>query len=77
MHLAMLLLHQGSDIRKHETRVERAGTVDVPDAALAVDQEHAQGMIERSPGGGRIRFPIHRLAVMGEDGLQFRLGAGG
>jgi hypothetical protein len=37
-------------IRENQARIERAGTVDVPDAAFAIDQKNAQDVIKRTCG---------------------------
>ena len=57
-------LHVGED----ETKVQGSGAVDVPNAALGIDEEHTENVVQ---GSGRIRgvaLAAHGLAVRVEDG---------
>lgn len=58
-------LHVGQD----EPRVERAGTVDVPDASCAVDEKDAQGMVKGTLWIGSVKPFVHGLVVSDENRL--------
>src|SRR5437867_6337228 len=56
-------LHVGED----EARIERAGAVDIADAAVAIDQEHSQSVVKRALRVGGVGAFIHGLAVRVEN----------
>ena len=63
---------QSFHIGEDQAGIERAGTVDVPDAAFAIDEKDAQGVVERTLWIGGVGPFVHGLVVGGEDGFQLR-----
>ena len=45
---------QGFHIGKDQAGIERAGTVDVPNATFAIDEKDAQGVVKRALWIGRV-----------------------
>ena len=65
-----LFQQQRFHIGKDKARIERAGTVDVPDAAFAIDEKDAQGVIKRTLRIGRVGPFVHGLTIGGENRFQ-------
>ena len=59
------LEQQGFYIGENETGIEGAGTVDVPNAAFAVDEKDAENVEERTLRIGRVGPFVYGLAVGG------------
>ena len=70
-------LHQERlHVGQHEADIERAGAVDVANPAGAVDEEDAEGMIERAGWIVRILLSVNGLTVGVEDRLELCLRRG-